>query len=186
MGAKLTKSKNLLISEKTKVQRQQEEIVTTVENTNNHVDITTNEANKPIEKNKNKKKQEQKLNKKSSKQQVDKSTNTENYLLLSSSCTEQLVGDQLSSVHNNVTSNINTVQVNGAYQPEVPNSSVQEFQDACFQNSFNSSEDHGNNQRTLNEQKLEQHNQNLGHETTNNPLVTSIANSEQIHNNEQQ
>jgi hypothetical protein len=182
MGAKLTKSKSTSILEKNK--EQQKEIVTTVENTDNHLDITTNEDNKQIEKSMNKKKKAQKLNKKSFKTKVDKSTNTESWVLPSSSFTEQLVGDQLSTVNNNVSLDINTAQVNAAYQPELPNKDVQELRDTCFRNSITSTEIHGDNQQT--EHKYQGTNLNIAEETTNNALVTVIANSDQIHSKQQE
>lgn len=184
MGAKWTKSKSLSISGKTK--EEQKEILTTVENTNNHLDITTDEDNKLIEKNKNKKKKAQKLNKKSSETKVDKSTNTETCVLSSSSFTEQLVGDSLSTINNNVSLDINTAQVNAAYQPELPNKYAQELRAACFQNNIISGETYGENQQNSNEHPYQANNLNIAEEATNNTSVTIIVNSDQVHSKEQQ
>jgi predicted DNA-binding protein len=183
MGAKLTKSKSLSISEKTK--EQQKEVTTTVENTNNHLDITTNEGNKQIKMNKNKKQKEPKLNKKSSETKEDKSTNTESCVLPSSSFTEQLVGDQLFAVDNNSSLETKTAQVNAAYQPEVPNKYVQELRDACLQNGMISTETHGDNQQTSNEHKNQTNNLNIVEEATNYASGTVVVNSDQVHNKEQ-
>jgi len=184
MGAKLTKSKSLSILEKNK--EQQKDIVTNVENTDNHLDLTTNEDNKQKEKSKNKKKKAQKLNKKSFKTKVDKSTNTESWVLPSSSFIEQLVGNPSSTVNNNVSLDIITAQVNAAYQPELPNKHVQELRDACFQDSITSTENHGDNQQTSIEHKYQATNLNIAEEATNNALVTVLTNSDQVHSKQQQ
>jgi hypothetical protein len=183
MGAKLTKSKSLLFSRKTK--EEQKEIITTIGNTNNHLETTTNEDNKQIEK-KNKKKKEPKLNKKSSKTTVDKSTNTENCVLPSSSSTEQLVGDQVSAVNNNVSLDINTAQINAAYQSELANQDGQELQDTCFQNGIISTEPHSGSQQTSSEHKHQANTLNITEDATNNASVTLVTNNDQVHDKEQQ
>ncbi len=173
MGAKLVKSKST--SEKTK--EQQEKIITTVENTNNHLDVTTNEDNKQTDK-KNKKKKEKKL----SKTKVDKSTNTEQYVL--SSFSEQLVGDQISIVKNDISLNTNTAQVNAAYQPETPNKDVQELwndRNGIITDGF-----HVDNQQTSNEQEYHANILNSAEESTNNGSDTVVANGNQIYNEKQQ
>ena len=130
MGGTLTKSKNLSISGKTK--EQQKEIVTTTETSNNHIDVITNEDDKKLEKTKNKKKKEAKPKKKSSEIRVDKSTNTESCILPSTSFTEQLVGEPLSVVNNNLSSDVNTTQVKVVYQSDLSNQDVKELRDACY------------------------------------------------------
>ncbi|CAF0899369.1 unnamed protein product [Adineta steineri] len=135
MGGKLTKSKDISICEKTEQQQQQKIETTTIENSNNHLDVTTNEDTKQITK-KIKKKQESKSDKKSSKIKVDKSTNTENCLLPSSTFSEQLVGEKISAMNNNVLLDINPAQINEGYQPETPLKDVQELWNRCAQNSI--------------------------------------------------
>jgi transposase len=174
MGAKLVKSKS--ISEKTK--EQQEKIITTVENANNHLNVTTNEDNKQTDK-KNKKKKEKKL----SKTKVDKSTNTEQYVL--SSFSEQLVGDQISIVKNDISLNTNTAQVNAAYQPETPNKDVQELwndRNGIISDGFHVVD----NQQISNEQEYHANILNSAEESTNNGSDTVVANGNQIYNEKQQ
>jgi len=171
MGAKLVKSKST--SEKTK--EQQEKIITTVENTNNHLNVTTNEDNKQIDK-KNKKKKQQKLSK------VDKSTNTEHYVLPSSSFSEQLVGDQISIVKNDSSLNTNTAQVNAAYQPETPNKDVREL----WNDQNGIIPDGVDNQQTSNEQEYHANTLNSAEESTNHSSDTIVANDNQIYNENQQ
>jgi hypothetical protein len=184
MGAKLTKSKTLSISGKTK--EQQEGIVATVENTSNDLDIATNEDNKPKEKSKNKKKKEPKLNKKLAETKVDKSTNTESCVLPLSSFTEQLVGEQVSAVNNDVSLDANTAQINAAYQSELPTKDVQELPELYFRNGIISTESHSGNQQTLNKHKYEANNLDIVEDTTNNTSVTMVANTDQVHSKEQQ
>jgi hypothetical protein len=173
MGAKLVKSKS--ISEKTK--EQQEKIITTVENTNNHLNVTTNEDNKQTDK-KKKKKKEQKL----SKTKVDKSTNTEHYVLPSSSFSEQLVGDQISIVKNDISLNTNTAQVNAAYQPETPNKDVREL----WNDQNGIIPDGVDNQQTSNEQEYHANTLNSAEESTNHSSDTVVANGNQVYNENQQ
>lgn len=179
MGVKLTKSKSSSILEKTK--EQSEEIDTIVENTNNHVDSTTNEDKQLVEKNKNKnkKKKEPKLNKKSSKIKVDKSTNTDNYILPLSSFTEQLVDGQLPKV-----ANIGCSEVNTGYQPELPNKYVQELRTACLQNNTTLLEAHNDNQQIANEHEYQVNNSNIFEDITNNASAIISINNDQIQNRE--
>lgn len=86
MGAKLTRKNQSLIIVRTN--EDQKETLTTAENTNKHVQISTTESDsKPS------KKKKLKLNT----TKIDKSTNTENCILPVSSFSEQLVGDQIST-----------------------------------------------------------------------------------------
>jgi hypothetical protein len=186
MGAKLTKSKSLSISGKTK--EQQTEIMTTVENTNNHLDISTNDDNKQTAKNKNKKKKEEKSNKKSSTTKVDKSTNTENCVLPSSSFAEQLVGEQVSPVTNPASLEIKTIPTNVAYllESELPNKDIQELRETCFQNGIISTEFHSDNQQSSNEHNYQANNLNIAEEAVNNAPATIVTNGDLVHCKEQQ
>ncbi|CAF0900689.1 unnamed protein product [Adineta ricciae] len=86
MGAKLTrKNQSLTIVRTTE---DQEKILTTAENTNKHVQLSTTESNS---------KQTKKKKSKLDTTKVDKSTNTENCILPVSLFSEQLVGDKIST-----------------------------------------------------------------------------------------
>jgi hypothetical protein len=184
MGAKLTKSKSLTISGKTK--EQQIDTITTVENMNNHLDLSTNDDDKQTTKNKNKKKKEEKSNKKSSKTKVDKSTNTENCVLPSSSFAEQLVGEQVSSVTNPVSLGIQTVQTNAAHLSEQANNDVQELRDTCVQNGIILIESHCDNQQSSNEHHYQENNLNIAEEVANNAPATIVTNGDAVHCKDQQ
>ena len=86
MGAKLTRKNQSLIIVKTN--GDQEEALTTAENTNKHVQLSTTESNS---------KQTKKKKSNLDTTKADKSTNTENCILPVSSFSEQLVGDKIST-----------------------------------------------------------------------------------------
>lgn len=120
MGGKITKSKTTIVLEKTN--DSQKTLSTTAEATNDPIveiiSTITDEKQKTAKK--TKKSKEDKASRKLSKViKVDKSTNTANYILTSSPCTEQLVGgDEAPVLIPSISSETNTVQVNVAYQVE--------------------------------------------------------------------
>ncbi|CAF3361855.1 unnamed protein product [Rotaria sp. Silwood1] len=183
MGAKLTKTKSVSILGKTK--DEQKQTITTVENTKNHLDLTTIENNKQLKK-KNKKKKESKLNKKSSTKKVDKSTSTESIILSPPTSTEHLVCDQMSTVNNIISSNTSTAQVNTGYQPEISNKDVQELRNACIRNSIISTDYQVENKQNLNEQEYQANTLNITEESLNTTSTTLIGNSNQVYSEEEE
>ena len=175
MGAKLTKSKTLSISGKTK--EQQMHTATTVENGNNQLDLTVNDdGQKQPANNKNKKTKEIKSNKKSSQVRVDKSTNTDNCVLPSSSFTEQLVGEKASTQTNQICSDGDTVQTTVSHPSTLLSKDAQELRDACFQNGIISAESFNEKQQELNEDSNQDNNSNITEVVTHNISATSFSN----------
>ncbi|CAF0827643.1 unnamed protein product [Adineta ricciae] len=84
MGAKLTRKNQSLIIVRTN--EDQEETLTSAENTNKHVQLSTTESNS---------KQTKKKKSKLDTAKIDKSTNTENCILPVSLFSEQLVDDKI-------------------------------------------------------------------------------------------
>ncbi|CAF1106696.1 unnamed protein product [Rotaria sordida] len=109
MGAKLGKSKSLLISEK--INEQDKSMIT---NSNNHTNGTIITLEKKFKKN-----TEKSSNKKSSNTKVDKYTSTDGGIIspLPSSSIKQLVDG---SRCNNLLSDVHTVETNSIYQSETP------------------------------------------------------------------
>ncbi|CAF3783603.1 unnamed protein product [Rotaria sordida] len=121
MGAKLGKSKSLLISEK--INEQDKSMIT---NSNNHTNGTIITLEKKFKKN-----TEKSSNKKSSNTKVDKYTSTDGGIIspLPSSSIKQLVDG---SRCNNLLSDVHTVETNSIYQSETSSKDVLEFRNACI------------------------------------------------------
>lgn len=166
MGAKLTKSKTLSISEKTK--EQQVHTATTVENANTQLDLTTNDDLKQPANSKNKKTKEIKSNKKSSQVRVDKSTNTDNCVLPSSSFTEQLVGEKASTQTNQACSEGETEQTTASHPTALLSKDAQELRDICLQNGIISAESFNEKQPELKEDSHQDENSNIPETSLNN------------------
>lgn len=122
MGNKLTKTKTTSIKEET---IEQEQIIP----------VTTDKfIEKKIEKT-TKKKKDNKSKTNGSKSKVDQSTNTDHYLLISSSEQKHLVGNQPFGIAAVPIESIpHPEQINSAYQSESNQNDVEQLRQICIQN----------------------------------------------------